>query len=680
MLRCAYIWKGCTMRPESLASEGSAAQVPHRNASQESLVHDFAQDELASRLPDSVTLRAFGQNLTLLAPQDSYLRDDTAWRLREIYQPALTTQTLAGTGVAVDIGAGFGGFALPFAAAFPGWTVWCFEPEPVAYARLKQNIAALKLGNVVAVNAAVGGGNALDAAALTAVQAALRALAASGSGIESGSRVMANLLALCPGQQYRRHNEMRYVIECGEPVSEIFEPCRFATLPAVALTALGPNLLKLTAPYAEAAILQDLVAAKLDHIIGELWALVPAHLVYGTTAGLRQTWLPVAGVPPLKLRRSANLTGHRLGLDVVVAMYNAKPWIVSCIEGILASPSDEIRVHVVDDGSTDGSADLVAAGYAGHPRVLLHHKANGGCASARNYGRLMSDASHIAFVDAADLPGPGLYSELLELARYTGAELVQGGFELLQEVEERAQDEGGAALTRMPSYEADNPAFAEARRHAFGGGTCCLQPADLLSVGQPSIWRRVYRRDYLDNRKIWFPEHIRAFDDQFFQLLTLQPLRFVPTLDHVHYGYRQHPGQDIRQGDARMIYSLEIFRLMLKRALSEGWNEFEPLLRSYVNTANWCWQGLRPDLRPGFVRSAAELWVYMQKSLPPAAFAALPDSEFLLPDFAHYTAQMHQRLQGLGPSHGWAHLDALGMQVPMVAAVRTAYKTGGGQK
>jgi len=605
-------------------------------------------------LPETLSLTAFGQSLTLAAPQDGFLRDDTLWRLHAIYEPALAAQTLAAQGMALDIGAGFGGFALPFARAFPGWTVWCFEPEPVAFARLKRNIKTLGLDNVVAVNAAVG-----DGAAEPQTGAALRALAA-----DPGNRqAMADLLALCPAQDYRRHLTLHGVIESGAPGDDQFEPCRFATLPAAALAALAPQLLKLTAPYAEAAILQGLAGAGLDHVLGEMWTQPPSHLVYGATPGLRQTWLPVAGVAPLKLRRSADLTGHRPGVDVVVAMYNAKAWIVDCIEAILANASDEVRVRVVDDGSTDGCGDLVAAGYGGHPRLTLHRKLNGGCASARNYGRLMSNASHIAFVDADYVPGPGLYGELLELARYTGAELVQGGFEMLLE-------DGAGGLRHAPSYETQDPAFQDLRRHSFGSGSCCLVPTALLMVGQPTIWRRIYRRDYLDNRKIWFPEHIRSFDDQIFQLLTLQPLHDVPHLDQVHYGYRQHPGQDIKQGDARAFYSLEMFRLILKRGLTEGWNNFPPVLRSYVNTVNWCWSGLRPDLKPVFAKAAAELWVYMQKALGPALFGDLPDSVFGITDFSHYTAQLHARLQDIGASYGWAWLDGIDLHAPMIKAAR----------
>ena len=122
------------------------------------------------------------------------------------------------------------------------------------------------------------------------------------------------------------------------------------------------------------------------------------------------------------------------------------------------------------------------------------------------------------------------------------------------------------------------PEILHARRHpTLATRTCLLVPTWLLIQGQPSIWRRVYRRDFLDNRNIWFPEHIRAFDDQIFQLLTLQHVPDVPMLDGVHYLYRQHPAQDIKQGDERHFYSLEMFRLVFKRGISEGWNDFPPV-------------------------------------------------------------------------------------------------------
>lgn len=599
-----------------------------------------------------LTVRAFGQRLLLTVTADPYLREDSYWRLRSIYEPALAAQTLADQGVAVDVGAGFGCFSIPFAAAFPGWTIWAFEPDAAAFAALAHNIKTHKLGNVIAVNAAVTGGTAENAD----LTLALTDLAATGGhdGIAA-----ARLHSLLPQRRFRRHLDMNGILELDQPANADFEQCSCPTLPAASLAVLQPTLLKLTAPFAEAEVLDGLRDVALDHVIGESWTHLASDLVYGDTRGVRQTWIPRAGDKLLRLRRSKPLNGHRPGLDVVVAMYNSRHWIQDCVDGILQGGSPEIRALVVDDGSTDGSGDLVRELYEGNDCVVLLTKLNGGCASARNFGRMNSDASHVAFVDADDVPGPGLFSGLLELARHTGAEIVQGGFEMLL-----TGPDGAPQI--QPSYETTVPEMIHAHRHNFGKQTCCLIPSWLLMQGQPTIWRRIYRRDFLDNRNIWFPEHIRAFDDQIFQMISLQNVADVPMLDGVTYGYRQHPGQDIKQGDERSFYSLEMFRMILKRGVSEGWNDFRPALQSYINTVNWCWSGLRPDLRPAFVKGAAELWVYANNTLGAHSFNGLPLDLFTPPDFIFYVNGFRDRLSALDHSYGSIYLDSINMHPGMV--------------
>ena len=595
-------------------------------------------------------VRAFGQNLLLTVTADAYLREDSYWRVRSIYEPALASQSLSATGVALDVGAGYGCFTIPFAAAFPGWTVWAFEPDTDAYAALSQNILTHKLSNVIAVNAAVAGGD--DNPALNA---ALSALTAHDSAVTAHAR----LLALLPQRGFRRHRDMNGILELGQAATDEFDLCTCPAIPAASLVTLNPTLLKLTAPFAETDVLSGLRHAALDHVIGESWTHLASDLVYGVTKGARQTWIPRAGDPLLRLRRPKSLNGHRPGLDVVVAMYNSRHWIQDCVDGILNGGSPEIRVIVVDDGSTDGSGDLVRESYDGNDRVVLLTKLNGGCASARNYGRMHSDSTHLAFVDADDVPGPGLYAGLLELARHTGAEIVQGGFEML------IADVGGTQRLH-PSYESSIPEIIQARRHNFGAQTCLLVPSWLLMQGQPTIWRRIYRRDFLDNRNIWFPEHIRAFDDQIFHMLSLQNVFDVPMLDGATYGYRQHAGQDIKQGDERSFYSLEMFRMILKRGVSEGWNDFRPVLQSYINTVNWCWTSLRPDLRPAFVRGAAELWVYARNTLGSNAFAGLADEDFAPPDFPYFVRSFQTKLHALNHSYGNVFLDSVDMHASMV--------------
>ena len=53
-------------------------------------------------------------------------------------------------------------------------------------------------------------------------------------------------------------------------------------------------------------------------------------------------------------------------------------------------------------------------------------------------------------------------------------------------------------------------------------------------------------------------------------MLSLYYAGTVFCTDQVKYHYRQHPGQDIRQGDERMLASLEMYRMVLKRAVADG--------------------------------------------------------------------------------------------------------------
>ncbi|MCC6306593.1 MAG: FkbM family methyltransferase [Rhodobacteraceae bacterium] len=594
-----------------------------------------------------VEVAAFGQRLRLAAPSAGFILTDSLWRLREIYEPALAAAApLGAAGVAIDIGAGFGAFALPFARAFPGWTVWCFEPDPAAFAALAANIAGLGIANALALNLAVGAGAAGDD------------IAAIASALAGGDAPA--LARLAPPRSYRRPASLQGYLEAGTAEGEGMTGQSFPTLPAAALAALAPTLVKLVAPRSETAILEALAEVPVEVITGETWSPVAAGLAY-RAAGWRQTWLPVAGVPALALRRAPDPGGRREGLDVVVPCHNARPWVEDCVAAILEGADEAVGVIVVDDGATDGSGEAVARRFADDRRVRVHRKENAGCASARNRGRMLSDATHIAFADADDLPGPGMFAGLLDLARYTGAEVVQAGFETLW-----AEADGG--LRREPSYEATDWAFGNLAWTPFGGGEMAPVPAAVLLVGQPTIWRRVYRRDFLDARAIWFPEHIRAFDDQLFQHLTLYHAGSVPMARHLAYGYRQHPGQDIRQGDERAFYALEMFRLLARRALAEGWNGMGPIVRSYVNTLNWNWANLRPDLQAPFAAAAAELWAVLEGALGPAAFAGVAAGEVRATGFAPALRQVRTRLAGRAAGEALAFLDSCALHTPLVRA------------
>ena len=88
-------------------------------------------------------------------------------------------------------------------------------------------------------------------------------------------------------------------------------------------------------------------------------------------------------------------------ISVVVPLYNKKSSIKSTIESVLAQTYKDFELIVVDDGSTDGSADVVKS--FDDNRIRLISKENGGVSSARNEGIREAKNEFISFLDADDL-------------------------------------------------------------------------------------------------------------------------------------------------------------------------------------------------------------------------------------------------------------------------------------
>jgi glycosyltransferase involved in cell wall biosynthesis len=87
-------------------------------------------------------------------------------------------------------------------------------------------------------------------------------------------------------------------------------------------------------------------------------------------------------------------------VDVVIPLYNKGPWIARAIESVLSQTYSDFQLTIVDDGSTDGGAEI--ARRFGDPRVKLVLQDNAGPGAARNRGIGMGQAPLVACLDADD--------------------------------------------------------------------------------------------------------------------------------------------------------------------------------------------------------------------------------------------------------------------------------------
>jgi len=104
-------------------------------------------------------------------------------------------------------------------------------------------------------------------------------------------------------------------------------------------------------------------------------------------------------------------------IDVIIPAYNAAPFIKKTLDSLLDQDNLIAKVIVVNDGSTDHTADCVLEFSKEHPELLIEliHQKNGGLSSARNAGIGCSQSEYIAFLDADDLWLPHKLTQQLAL-------------------------------------------------------------------------------------------------------------------------------------------------------------------------------------------------------------------------------------------------------------------------
>ena len=116
-------------------------------------------------------------------------------------------------------------------------------------------------------------------------------------------------------------------------------------------------------------------------------------------------------------------------LSVIVPCFNAEPWIEEALNSIFSQGLSDLEVIVVDDGSTDRSAQVVKQKF---PSVHLIQTANQGPSHARNTGTQASDGRFIQYLDADDVLAEGKLRTQLEMLEKTGADVAYGDWQELE--------------------------------------------------------------------------------------------------------------------------------------------------------------------------------------------------------------------------------------------------------
>jgi teichuronic acid biosynthesis glycosyltransferase TuaG len=111
-------------------------------------------------------------------------------------------------------------------------------------------------------------------------------------------------------------------------------------------------------------------------------------------------------------------------VSIIMPAYNASRHIAESVQSALAQTYPHWELLVVDDGSTDDTAEVVQGFITSDPRIRYFSRPNGGQAAARNTGLRKASGDLVAFLDADDLWLPEKLESQLAVLDGTGADLV----------------------------------------------------------------------------------------------------------------------------------------------------------------------------------------------------------------------------------------------------------------
>jgi len=213
---------------------------------------------------------------------------------------------------------------------------------------------------------------------------------------------------------------------------------------------------------------------------------------------------------------------------IVIPVYNGENTLVVAIDSALAQTHDDFEVLVVDDGSTDSSAEI-ARSYA-DPRLRLYRQPNGGLNAARNAGIREGRGEYVGLLDADDLWEP---TKLARHAAHLDADPEIG----LSFSGSWMMDEAGRAtgLRQTPQLTGITPRVLATRNPVGNGSTPLMRRAALADIAHP-------HPGGAQGETCWFDEELRQSTDiECWLRLSLTTGWRIEGIGEALTGYRLNP-------------------------------------------------------------------------------------------------------------------------------------------
>jgi CDP-glycerol glycerophosphotransferase len=214
-------------------------------------------------------------------------------------------------------------------------------------------------------------------------------------------------------------------------------------------------------------------------------------------------------------------------VSVIIPVFNAEQYLAKCLATVRHQTHKNLEIIMVDDGSTDNSAQIYQLAAEQDARFKIIKQANSGAAAARNAGLRQANGEYVHFMDADDLICFDYYEKMLASALKHDADMACGGV-----------------------YREDAPAGS----FKFEEETVVASlDKKILMVGNIfAVWLYLFKKALLDEHKLEFDENIKIAwgEDSIFSILARYYAKKIVCVPNVRYFYKKNPASISNTDDA----------------------------------------------------------------------------------------------------------------------------------
>lgn len=173
-------------------------------------------------------------------------------------------------------------------------------------------------------------------------------------------------------------------------------------------------------------------------------------------------------------------------VSIIIPVYNMEKYLLRCLESVMFQTLKEIEIICINDGSTDGSLQILLDCAKEDSRIIVIDKLNTGYGNSMNVGLERANGEYVGIVESDDFVRTEMFEKLYESAKCQSAEIVKSNY----------YNYFTTSTERTEYFES----LKDCKYNQI------IEPLQDYKVffSSPSIWSAIYSRDFLNKYKIRF--------------------------------------------------------------------------------------------------------------------------------------------------------------------------------